>query len=295
MGDSNGDWLQKWIKGEKSCQVVIKNEEAVLQKIKQIKERKDLQIVADFDMTLTKFMVNGSRGKSSHRVIEDSEFLSDKYRNESKALFEHYYPIEISQTVPVEEKVKLMTEWWTKSHELIQREGLRQDFIKKMVSTPSIALREGAVELIKTAHDKAVPFHIFSAGIYDVIHAYLEHLDLAKYGPHVVSNMMEFDPNTHYLVGFKGSLIHTFNKNGMALRGSPGWANIEQRKSVVLLGDSLTDVAMISGLESEVVLNIAFLNDRIAERLPEFQQAYDVVLLNDAPCDFVLELVDRLL
>lgn len=160
-----------------------------------------------------------------------------------------------------------------------------------MVTTPTIALRDGVPELLKTAHEHAIPFHIFSAGIYDIIHAYLSHLDLHKYGAHVVSNIMVFDPETHRLTGFEGSLIHTFNKNGSALRGSPGWTRIEGRKSVILLGDSLTDVNMISGLDADVVLNIAFLNDRIAERLPEFEKAYDVVLLNDAPCTFVLELL----
>lgn len=40
----------------------------------------DSKIISDFDMTLTKFMVNGARGKSCHRIVEDNEFLSDHYR-----------------------------------------------------------------------------------------------------------------------------------------------------------------------------------------------------------------------
>lgn len=289
------EWLTSWCSGARGHRAVIANAEAVLSKLERMKQQKDLQIIADFDMTMTSFMVNGERGKSSHRVIEDSSLFGAEYRQKSKDLFQHYYPIEISTQIPREEKIAAMKEWWGKAHDLMIAEGLEQRHLKELVKSPTIALRVGAAELIHRAKTHGIPFHIFSAGLYDVIHAFIEHQGLGQADVHVVSNMMEFDATTGKLTGFKGNLIHSFNKNGGALRGSPGWSHIEGKRSVLLLGDSITDVTMAEGLDADTVLSVAFLNDRIEERLPEFQSKFDVVLLNDAPMTFVLELLQRYL
>ena len=177
----------------------------------------------------------------------------------------------------------------------MKTQGLKKEHLKELVKSPNIALRKGAGSLIHLAHNQGIPFHIFSAGLYDVIHEFLEYQGLNSHGVHVVSNMMDFDFETGELKGFTGSLIHTFNKNGSALRGSPGWQHIQEKHSVLLLGDSITDVNMAEGLEAETILSVAFLNDRLEERLPEFRKKFDVVLLNDPPMDFVLELVQKYL
>ena len=104
--------------------------------------------------------------------------------------------------------------------------GLRQESLVAMAKHPRLQLRQGVVDLMRMAHEKDVPLHIFSAGLYDVIHAFLEVHGLAKYSPHVVSNMMEFN-DRGVLTGFKGTLIHTLNKNSAALRSSPGWNRVE--------------------------------------------------------------------
>ena len=60
----------------------------------------NLQIIADFDMTMTSFMVNGGRGKSSHRVVEDSEFFDEDYRKvwrESFVKSDHWEPSPLSE------------------------------------------------------------------------------------------------------------------------------------------------------------------------------------------------------
>lgn len=109
--------------------------------------------------------------------------------------------------------------------------GLRREQLKDMASNPRLQLRKGVDEFLRAAHGQSVPVHIFSAGLYDVIHAYLELQGLDKYGAHVVSNMMEFEPDGR-LLGFKGNLIHTLNKNSRAMRSSPGWERVEVRRLV---------------------------------------------------------------
>lgn len=288
-------FLSSWLKpGEKGTRAVIPNPSNLLEKLAKIKARKDLQIIADFDMTMTQFAVNGERGKSSHRLVEDSQVLSDDYRVKSKALFQKYYPIEIDPAIVADKKIAAMTDWWTQAHELMVQERLEQKHLADLVKSPNIALRKGAVELMKSAHEHSIPFHIFSAGLYDVIHAYINHLGLAGLGAHVVSNMMKFDSDG-VLTGFQGSLIHTFNKNGAALKDSSSWSRIRSKRSVILLGDSLSDVNMAQGIDADVIVNVAFLNDRIDDRRADFEKAFDVVLLDDAPMDFVLEMLEECL
>ena len=104
----------------------------------------------------------------------------------------------------------------------MQEYQLRREHLMTMVNTPDLQLRQGADLLFRLAQEMDVPFHIFSAGLYDVIHAFLEHHDLNKFGMHVVSNMMVFGEDG-VLQGFEGTLIHTMNKNSMALHASPAW------------------------------------------------------------------------
>lgn len=65
-----------------------------------------LQVIADFDMTLTKYFVNGVRGQSTHALLKSNP-VYDLKRHE---LFEHYYPIEVSPSLPSDEKAKYMEE-----------------------------------------------------------------------------------------------------------------------------------------------------------------------------------------
>ena len=108
--------------------------------------------------------------------------------------------------------------------------SLKRTHLREMVETPDLQLRPGTDALFRSAHEKEVQFHIFSAGLYDVIHAYLDYTGMAKYGMHVVSNMMVFDEEER-IVGFKGALIHTLNKNSTALRDSPDWELVKVRNS----------------------------------------------------------------
>jgi hypothetical protein len=125
----------------------------------------------------------------------------------------------------------------------MQEYKLRREQLAAMVDTPDLQLRKGADLLFRLAQEVDVPFHIFSAGIYDVIHAFLEHHNLNKFGMHVVSNMMAFDDD-NVLQGFQGTLIHTMNKNSLALHKSPAWelvkvcefARVEHAGTLLCLG-----------------------------------------------------------
>ena len=168
--------------------------------------------------------------------------------------------------------------------------GLHKHHLSDVAHIPELVIRPGADTLMALAQDTNVPFHIFSAGLYDVIHAILEARGLNKYGCHVVSNIMAFDDNGK-LLGFKGNLIHSFNKNSEVLRNSSTFKHIVSRCSILLLGDSLGDVNMVKGLHCSEVINVGFLNVRVEERMKEYLEVFDIVLINDAPMDYPIEVL----
>ncbi|KAG5404476.1 hypothetical protein IGI04_010595 [Brassica rapa subsp. trilocularis] len=264
-------------------------------------------VIADFDGTLTRYRVNGVRGQSIiHGILQQGNADYDAKR---EALYEHYHPLEFSPLIPLEEKTKLMEEWWSKTHDLLIEGGLTFDAIKQSVSSSSIAFRDGVVELFEFLEEKEIPVLIFSAGLADVIEEVLrQKLHRTFKNVKIVSNRMVFDDDGR-LVSFKGKLIHVLNKNEHALdmaaplhdqlgvdNGEEGEENayVKQRTNVLLLGDHMGDLRMSDGLNYESRISIGFLNDNVEKSLESYRKAFDIVYLNDAPMWGVLEIASQL-
>lgn len=129
----------------------------------------ELQVVSDFDYTMTRFFVSpGRRGASCHCLIEDCGFLPSTYQTQAKALFHYYYPLEVCATLTVQEKIPHMQEWVEKAHDLLLLSKLRQTQIKFAVAEAlnggSIALRPGVTALLARLQQEQVPLLLFSAG-----------------------------------------------------------------------------------------------------------------------------------
>lgn len=62
---------------------------------------------------------------------------------------------------------------------------------------------------------------------------------------------------------------------------------------VILIGDSPGDVHMSEGLEVENILKIGFLNTKVEERLAEFTEKFDVVLINDNSMSYLHSVVEQ--
>ncbi|VVA38454.1 PREDICTED: cytosolic [Prunus dulcis] len=299
---------QTHMESNASCEAVVGDSELLVKKMAAICNAgpAKLQVIADFDGTLTKYRVNGCRGQSSHGLLQQENPEYDKKRQE---LYEHYHPLEFSPTIPIEEKTKLMEEWWTKTHGLLIEGGLTYDGIRQSVADSTIAFREGVVELFEFLEERDIPILIFSAGLADIIEEVLrQKIHRLFKNVKIVSNRMIFDNNGH-LVSFQGKTIHSLNKNEHALDMAAPLhdrlgdnidastyenASVKTRRNVLLLGDHIGDLGMSDGLNYENRISVGFLNDNVENSLDSYRKTFDIVYLNDAPMWGVVKLVSQL-
>ncbi|KVI05072.1 HAD-like domain-containing protein [Cynara cardunculus var. scolymus] len=275
------------------------------------------QVIADFDNTLTKFWVDGCRGQSSHGLLQQE---NPEYNAKRDELFNYYHPIEYDPQIPIDEKTKLMEEWWGKSHGLLIEGGLTYDAIRSSVAGAVIAFREGVVELFEflEARERYPGSYIFSrSSRYHRggklkpgpvhVHVLRQKLHRTFKNVKIVSNRMKFDQNGN-LVSFTGKLIHSLNKNEHALDMAASLhdhlgevddqiidsASVKKRTNVLLLGDHMGDLRMSDGLNYETRISVGFLNHNIENSLDSYREGFDIVYLDDAPMSGVVKLVSEL-
>ncbi|GAQ86629.1 cytosolic 5-nucleotidase III [Klebsormidium nitens] len=308
-----------------NTRVVVRDQEGLDRKKRAIRAAgpQRLQIVSDFDMTLTRFNVNGKKGQSCHSLLSQK---NDQYNQMRQDLYKHYYPLEIDQSIPYDKKVKLMEEWYEKSHATLLEGGLTLDEIRDSVANANVAFREETAQLFELLDSKRVPVLIFSAGLADVLEEVLrQKLHRAFGNIRVVSNRMKFDEEGR-LQSFVGSLIHSLNKNEHAIAlagpmhdeqgrvlddlehrepsdgstepaidGLDGRSVVAGRNNVILLGDHLGDLGMSRGVDVDEQISIAFLNDKVEENLEVFASSFDVVLIGDGSMKEVITIVEDIL
>ncbi|XP_072298975.1 cytosolic 5'-nucleotidase 3-like [Eucyclogobius newberryi] len=240
-----------------------------------------LQVISDFDMTLTRFAVNGKRCPTCHNILDDSRLINEECRLKLKDLLNTYYPIEIDTSRPVAEKLPLMVEWWTKAHELLIEQKIKKDALAVAVQESEAMLRDGYTFFFDHLHEHSIPLLIFSAGIGDILEEVIRQAGVFHSNVNVFSNYMDFD-ELGVLQGFKGELIHIYNKREGALLNTGHFRELRARPNVLLLGDSLGDLTMADGVQDmETILKIGFLNDKVEERRPAYLDSYDIVLIKD--------------
>ncbi|VDN12230.1 unnamed protein product [Dibothriocephalus latus] len=295
-------------------QLHIKNPDVVKRKLTRIIAlgKNNLQVISDFDWTLSKFYHNGERYPSCHGIFEQSPDLtpeSQKQVNHTRSsklnhfqqlriLRQAYRPVEIDPTVPVYLKIPLMWEWWGLAHKMIATSNIHKDTLKATVNQCNLALRDYVGDFIVQLHRQNIPMLIFSAGIGNVIELLLERFHLRFDNVRVFSNFMDFNAEG-LLVGFEEPVVHTFNKTISSISDSDYVNNVlSKRSSIILLGDSPADPSMADGIPREGVdsdvniLKIGYLNDNIGDLLDTYRNIYDIVLVEDETFKIPLEVLN---
>jgi cytosolic 5'-nucleotidase 3 len=270
-----------------------------LEKIKQafIKDgASSIHIISDFDATLTYRFVDNEKVPSIISILRNEGYLTKDYPQKAHALFNKYHPLEISLKLSQTKKKKDMLEWWTKHYELLIKSKLHLKDIHKAVKSNTIKLRKGAPELLELLNKNNIPTIILSAtglGGESISQKLLE--DKIMYNNiHIISNSFKFDKEG-YVIEVNKPIIHSMNKDETVIAKMPFFSQIKNRKNVILLGDKISDIEMITGFKYNNILKIGFLNEHIEEQLDQFKQNYDIIIKNDSDMTYVVDLIKQIL
>ena len=267
-----------------------------------------LQLISDFDHTLSAFS-----SLSSHGTLEHAAELPADYMPKVQALFDHYYPIEMDHSMSHSEKEQVMVDWWEAAHALLLEYRFNRAFVasavRQAITQHKLSYRPAASALVHYTHAHSIPLLVFSAGLGNTIEEFLRQTDTALPNVDVVSNFMRFD-EAGTLVGFQPDLIHSLNKNyshvvrqrderrTASSDAVVGQLQAPKRRNVILLGDSVGDVQMSEGLdEVDVILRVGWLNGEwpvSSEKLAKYEAVYDVLVGNNGGMEMVLELLQMI-
>ena len=262
--------------------------------IKWWKEK--LHIVSDFDRTLTQAFSNGQYRASLISVLYEEWYLSPEYQKTAQWFAAKYRPIELDNSIPIKDKKDAMKEWRTKHKLLLIKEWITKQDIYKAMQSQNINLRKWSAEFFELLNKNNVPLVILSAW-------WLWTLSIEKY----LENQKSLYPNIHLIwnefiwdgdkaIDFKKPVIHTFNKDETIIESFPAiYSKVKDRKNVILLGDSLSDVKMIDWFDYDNLLKIGFLNKDVEKNIEKYINNYDVVIINDWSMKFINKLLIKII
>uniref|UniRef100_G3MMD1 5'-nucleotidase n=1 Tax=Amblyomma maculatum TaxID=34609 RepID=G3MMD1_AMBMU len=248
---------------------------------------KKLQVVTDFDYTISRSHYNGKPCQSTHCALESSSLIPEENRVQLRRIQEKYHPIEMDPHMSTADKIPHMVEWYSQSHAILMNSDVKKSDFPKLVADSNIMLRDGCESFFEMLHEHQIPTLVFSAGLGDILEEALKHYQCHFPNMKFISNYLQFDEEGN-ITGFKGELIHMYNKNHCHVNSPEYYQAVKEKTNILLLGDSLGDLDMLAGSQlQEVVLRIGFLNAKIEERLPQFLNSFDIVLIDDQTMDVV--------
>lgn len=252
----------------------------------------NLHVLADFDRTLTYGSIDGVKTPSIISLLRDGNHLTEGYAKKAHALFDKYHPIEIDPNMPIKEKKDAMMKWWDSHNQLLIDSGLKRKDLENIVENGHLKFREGVLELLDNLYKKDIPLIIMSAsGAGDTIPMFFE-----KHGKNysnIIYIVNKFEWNNEG--NFKGRIkptIHSLNKDETVLENFPEiYSEVKSRKNVILLGDGLGDVDMITGFNYDNLIKIGLLNSDEEKLRDKYLENFDVVLEGDGDLNFVNDLI----
>lgn len=249
-------------------------------KFKEFKSWKEdsIHILTDFDRTITRGDCDGSWG-----IFNESHLLPEDFVIESNALYKHYRPFEIDETIDTDTKLELMKKWWILSIELFTKYKLSEKVLMEIAkNSKDLILRDNAKEFLKEMHRKNIPVIIISAGIGNFIELTLINNECYYDNIHIISNFINFENGIAN--GIKGEVIHGLNKNEVSMSDTVKKL-IKDRPNIILLGDNISDITMLPHDKKDKALKIGFLDYFEKENIKYFKKEFDIVCTNNTSFD----------
>jgi len=246
----------------------------------------NLYIVTDFDRTIT---VGSS---STWSILSKNNLMPKEYIDERQKLYDYYRPIEIDNNLDFETKNKLMSEWWNKHISLLVKYQISEEVIKSATKDLRVMdFRTGAKKFLEKMYIKKVPVIIISAGIGNFIQQFLSQNNCNFNNIYIVANFVKFENGI--ATGVSENIIHSLNKNEISLPKNV-LHKIIGRKKIILLGDALSDINMVSSDKRDDTIRIGFLEEQVEENLENFKQEFDIVCTDKTSYDELSEVLIKL-
>lgn len=237
----------------------------------------DLYILTDFDGTIT-----NDNSDSSWASIFKNPKVTKEFIDECIRIFNHYHKYEIDESLSFEEKMSIMSEWYSKNIETLINFGITEEIINYASNNESImSFRNGAVDFLRTMYDRDIPIIVISAGVGNIIEQFLIKNNCNYPNIYICSNFLEYENGI--VKGVKNNnLTHPLNKNEVFLPEKIK-NKISSRNNILLLGNSVLDINMAGNNRN--VYKLSFLDEKIDERLESFKENYDMVCTDNTSYD----------
>ncbi|KRX05350.1 HAD-like domain [Pseudocohnilembus persalinus] len=258
-------------------QVIITDKNNLLQKLKNMKKDgiDHLQIVSDFDQTVTPFHHNQKMSPSTLGAVRICEDTPEFLKKELEKNFKYYYPIEQDPTIETEHKVKYMQEWNEKVGEAFKKSGITGEIFQKCADKANFAVRHLFKEFFILCSQVNLPFFYVSGGINAFVHTILDQItDINQYDNLFLNSQKAiFDKHQNQLIDMHMEVC-TSSKHEILNKEI-----YDFKKNTILLGDSQHDILMGGNIEAENQISILFLNEKLADNIKDFQlEGWDIII-----------------
>ncbi|MBT4209421.1 MAG: hypothetical protein HOE19_00660 [Candidatus Komeilibacteria bacterium] len=274
--------------------VIIPNQKKLDQTISNIKQagKDKLHILADFDRTLTYSSVDGQKIPSIIAVLRNGQYLTSDYAKQAHTLFDKYHPIEIDPNIKLADKKLAMDTWWRTHKQLLIESGLNKNDIVEIIKDRNIKFRQGVNKFVDYLHTQNIPLLILSAsGVGEAVPLYFQNAKQDYANIHYITNSLNWDDKGN-AISIKEPIIHSLNKDETIVKNFPKiYKEIVNRKNVILLGDNLADIDMITGFDYDNLIKIGFLNYDDTKIKKQFLENFDIIIENDGDFESVNKLI----
>lgn len=239
-------------------------------KIERLKKVNDYCVILDFDRTITTKESDSSLGVLPNYI--GGEFLETRTK-----IHDYYRPKEIDYSIGTKEKQELMKKWAFKSFELLTK-YIREEDIDKATDKCNMHLRPGAKEFLSRMNDKKIPVIILSGGMGNIIESFLKKQGVLFDNIVLISNFIKFI-NNEPKIDFN-RIISTSNKNYLVIPEETRKV-LYNKDKILLFGDIVEDIKMVSNKNLEKTITIGFLDQRIEKNLEVYNKNFDIVLTDN--------------
>ncbi|MCX8179347.1 MAG: hypothetical protein N3E38_01240 [Candidatus Aenigmarchaeota archaeon] len=173
--------------------------------------------------------------------------------------------------------------------------GVRKSHLKEIINSGWIKFRNGVDEFLEFLHNHDIPLVIMSAdGCGEAIPMFFEKNNKNYSNIYYIVNRFIWSKDGK-AIGVKKPVIHSMNKDEMILRKMPEiYISIKNRRNIILLGDSLSDIGMVKGFRYKNLMKIGFLNFEEDRLRGEYAKSFDVVIEGDGDFGFVNKIIKSL-